>query len=100
VSVAQQIGLALSGPGALDPRGPRATLRRLARSGPAEIRPALRTLSLQFGRVAPAILAVSRHERGSAARLRRAVDRLDRKALGRANARVTAWVRSHCGAPR
>jgi hypothetical protein len=96
VSVAQQIGQALSGPGALDPRGPRATLRRLARRGPAEIRGDLRTLSRQFGLVAPAILAAYQRKPGAGKQMQRAVKRLEEKAVARANAHVTAWIQAHC----
>jgi hypothetical protein len=96
VAVAQQIGEAFSGPGARDPRGPRATLRRLARTGPVDIRDELRTLSRQFGLVAPAMLAAYRHKPGAGARMKRAVNRLDGKAIGQANAHVTTWIQSHC----
>ena len=88
------VGQAFSGPGALDPRAPRrATLRRLARTGPAELRGALRTLSRQFGLVAPAMLAAYRHKPGAGARMKRAVNRLDGKAIGQANAHVTTWIK-------
>jgi hypothetical protein len=96
VQVAQQIGQAFSGPGALDPRGPLATLRRLAHSGPAAIRADLRTLSRQFGLVSRAMLAAYRHQKGWSRQMKRAVQRLDQPAIGQSNARITAWVRSHC----
>jgi hypothetical protein len=96
VRVAQQIGQAFSGPGALDPRGPLATLRRLARSGPAAIRADLRTLARQFGLVSPAMLAAYRHKPGAGAKMKRAVKRLDGQAIARSNAHVTTWIQSHC----